>query len=272
MTRKQRETEGGIPLAVTEFHLLSSRSYIFACASFEGGYEAGEIGIFTFEGDCTNSPILIANLELPDLNPGIYITNMIIQAGPFCANPISGTPFSKSNDNRIYMILLCYGTENWCRLFVHRRCFHSYVLDVDHVREKTGVTAVPWREWGPQNSRLLPGQNHQWNRHVHGERVVLPCVNRKIVQVLDFGIVPARADSDTVPVTSTVFSTELHLEPGPPWLDGIFRDTWTTALPYKSTLRALDEEYDLFLMDQDRIIGLRTSEFDPSHRMTVYTF
>ncbi|KAF8190667.1 hypothetical protein K438DRAFT_1831422 [Mycena galopus ATCC 62051] len=258
------------PLLVTEFHLLSSRSYLFAHASFGTGREAGQIDIVTFDGDCTDSPTHVATLKLPELLPPTRVINMIIQAGPFCAKPISGTPFSKSNDKRIYMFLISYNSDSappkWCRLFVHYRWLHDYVLD--HVCEKTGVTVVPWNEWGPRNSRMLLGENHQWNRHVHGERVAIPCENRWFVQILDFGIIPQR--STDLP-SSTGFTAELHVEPTTVSLDGyVGNNTVTTSLPYMSTLRALDEECDLFLMDQDRIIAMAPTE--STHQMTVYTF
>ncbi|KAJ7229560.1 hypothetical protein B0H12DRAFT_1147530 [Mycena haematopus] len=255
---------------VAEIHLLSSRSYVFAHASFDSGFESGQIDIFTFDGNSTNSPALVATLGLPPLNPGVFITNIIIQAGPFCANPISGTPFSKSNERRIYMFLICYGVTNWCRLFVNYRWLHNYV--VDHVREKTGAIVVPWNEWGPQNSRMLPGENHQWNRHVHGERVVVPCENSRFVQIYDFGIIPQR--SALIPPPSAEFKLKVNMQTEPTTLmmDGVFKNLVTTSLPYMHTLRSLlDEEHDLFLMDQDRILAMNI-EPSLSNQMTIYTF
>ncbi|KAJ6511000.1 hypothetical protein C8R45DRAFT_1068842 [Mycena sanguinolenta] len=258
--------EQDVPFLVAEFHLLSSRSYIFAHTENDG-FGSGQIDIFTFDGDCPNSPTIIAILELPPINPEIEITNMIIQAGPFCANTISGPPFTKSNQNRIYMLLICYDITKWCRLFVHWRWLHSYVID--HVREKTGTTHVPWKEWGPKNSRMLLGANHQWNRHVHGERIVLACENRKFVQVYDFGVIPQRIA--LVSQSTAEFEAVLHTEPSTFVLDAIFEDAVTTSLPYMHTVRLLDEECDLFLMDQDRILAMNTDE-ESNHRMMVYTF
>ncbi|KAF7340687.1 F-box domain-containing protein [Mycena sanguinolenta] len=267
LTITEVRDEQDIPFPVAEFHLLSSRSYIFAHAEHDTGSESGQIDIFTFDGDCPNSPINIAILELPPVNPGVWITNMIIQAGPFCANAISGIPFTKSNQNRIYMFLICYDVTKWCRLFVHWRWLHSYVID--HVREKTGTAVVPWNEWGPQNSRMLLGENHQWNRHVHGERIVLACENRNFVQVYDFGIIPQRIA--LVPQPTAQSEVVLHTESSTLVWDDIFEDTVTTSLPYMHTVRLLSEEYDLFLMDQDRILAMNTAE-DSNHLMTAYTF
>ncbi|KAJ7860249.1 hypothetical protein B0H14DRAFT_2506427 [Mycena olivaceomarginata] len=154
------------PFPIAEFHLLSPRSYIFAHTSFYHG-DAGQIDIYAFDGERANYPTHVATLELPKLLPNVYVTNLIIQAAPFCAQAISGTPFSKSNDSRIYMVLICYGTTpvKWYRLFVHYRCFHKYMLDHGRGTIKFAtVTVVPWDGWGPQNSLMLPGENHQWIR------------------------------------------------------------------------------------------------------------
>ncbi|KAJ7800512.1 hypothetical protein B0H14DRAFT_2898913 [Mycena olivaceomarginata] len=262
-----RDQEIEIPLPVVGFHLLSPRSYIFAHTSFDLG-NAGQIDIYAFDGERVNYPTHIVTLGLPKLLPRINITTLMIQAGPFCAQPISGTPFSKSNDNRIYMVLIRYGTTpvKWYRLFVHYRWFHKYVLD--HRRGETKFPpVVPWDEWGPQNSRMLLGENYQWNRHIHGERVALPCpqYDFRAMKILDFGIIPKRilASGISHPLEPTILEQ-----------DGVFEDIVTTSLPYTSTVRLLDEKYDLFLLDQDRIIAMDTPDSVTSYheRVTVYTF
>jgi hypothetical protein len=79
------------------------------------------------------------------------------------------------------------------------------------------------------------------------------------VEVLDFGIIPRRAGATTDIAPSARFSTVLRLEPSTLEVEGVFRDAVTTSLPYRSALRSLDKEYDLFLIDQDRIIGMNIS-------------
>jgi hypothetical protein len=100
-------------------------------------------------------------------------------------------------------------------------------------------------------------------RHVHGERVALPCpgLDFRAVKILDFGIVPKRfvstsgSDSPSTAEFATQ-STQLHMESIILKQDSVFEDTVTTFLPYMSTIRLLEEEYNLFLLDQDRIIGM----------------
>ncbi|KAJ7605372.1 hypothetical protein DFH06DRAFT_1385184 [Mycena polygramma] len=242
-----------LPISVADFRFLSARSYILAHAC-DDEHASGRIEIFTFGADCVNSPTQIAILELPELINNGSISSMTIEAGAFCAHPIHGTPFSKSNDNRIYMILILYN-DTWCRLFVHYHWLHQHVLD--HSRaNKTEAKITFWDDWGPQNSRMLPGENHRWIRHVHGERVALPCPGGHAIQLLDFGIIPGHMDASP---PSALVSTELHLEPSTLSVEGVFRNAVTTSLPYRSALRSLENEHDLFLVDQDRIIGLVVS-------------
>lgn len=141
-----------------DFRFLSSRSYFVVHANLqvpEGEtLEDGRLEIFTFAGEGTNYPTLVATLGLPELNPDGYIDSMQILVGPSCAKAMSGAPFSKSNESRICMISISYNEVHWIRLLVHRRSLHQYVLD--YMREKTTVaTIVPWDQWGPQNSRML---------------------------------------------------------------------------------------------------------------------
>ncbi|KAK7002478.1 F-box domain-containing protein [Favolaschia claudopus] len=258
----------------TDFHLLSPRSYLFAHGSDAG---PGQIDIFTFEADDYNDPILVGTLELPKLLPGIGLTNVMIHTGPFCAKPIAGSPFSKSNEHRIYMFMLCYDLQHWCRLFVPFRYLHKFVLDADRIGEQTRVATLAWDEWGSQNSRLLPGSNHQWNRQVHGERVALPCDDPTYVHALDFGVRPQRKENETPEEESNsplaALSAELFVGSEFFTLDGVFQNSILTALPYRSLRRKLDRSHDMFLMDQDRILAMNTSPFSSSpDKVTVYTF
>ncbi|KAJ7902426.1 hypothetical protein B0H13DRAFT_2513461 [Mycena leptocephala] len=264
-------------ISMQDFRFLSSRSYFVVHGNLqvpEGEtLESGQLEIFTFGGKGTNYPTHVATLKLPELNPSGDIESMQILAGPSCANAMSGTPFSKSNTHRIFMVAMVLMSSTdfphyWCRLFVHHRSLHRYVLDYMQ-EKKTVATIVPWDQWGPQKSRMLV-EWYTWNghHHVHGERVALPLPNRDSVQILDFNIFPG-CDGAVVDPSSTESATELHFGPSALRLDGIFKDTVVTSLPYKNTLRSLDEEYDVFLIDQDRMLGIDNSE---PRQMTVYTF
>ncbi|KAJ7607788.1 hypothetical protein DFH06DRAFT_1066517 [Mycena polygramma] len=240
-----------LPSMFPDFHFLSPRSYIIT----HGGDEVVGIEVFTFDERRHNSPTKVAILLLPQMIPGRYVGIFRIQAGPFCANPIPGPPFSQSNESRIFIFLMSFlNSPDRYRMFVHYRSLYKYVQDYD-----TKPVVVPWAEWGPQHSRMLPSGNQTWNRHVHGERAALPCDSSNVVQILDFGVIPGRFGP-----------AGLHTGPSTLPMDGVFQDAVVTSLPYRRTLRSLDEEHDMFLIDQDRIIGINVSDAN-FHQMTVYT-
>ncbi|KAJ7673729.1 hypothetical protein DFH06DRAFT_1081558 [Mycena polygramma] len=253
-------------LDIEDFHFLSPRSYILVHA-----YDDGLVEVVTFDGLRPNSSTRVATLLLPELTIKAYISSAAIHAGAFLTKAPSGTaPFSKSNNNRIYMFHINYSLSDWFHLFVHGRFFQQFV--VDYMRDKTVKLNVPWDDWGPQSSRMLRGAAHEGTRQVHGERVALPCKSPSSVQVLDFGIIPRHA-VDTVPPSSTQSEIELHMEPSSLEVTNIFSGPVTTALPYSSTIRSLEgEEHNMFLIDEDRLIGINLDDAAPSHQMTVYTF
>ncbi|KAJ6549668.1 hypothetical protein B0H19DRAFT_1236962 [Mycena capillaripes] len=140
----------------------------------------------------------------------------------------------------------------------------------DH-KDKTLAMVVPWEEWGPQNSRLLPGVHAAWIKPIHGERVAFACNIPNVVQVLEFRVNAGRADMPVDPTPAAGFNIELHLEPTVFPIDSVFGNAVTTTLPYRSMWRVLEEESDQFLMDQDRLFGISLSS-SPNRKMPVYTF
>lgn len=106
-------------------------------------------------------------------------------------------------------------------------------------------------------------------RYVHGERVVCPVktAHPKRVEIMDFGIIPSRLGLDEEPIGPAV--TELCTESSTIRSDGTaFKDDVTTSLPYRRISRELDKDHVLFLIDQDRIIGVNESVCEP-HKLTL---
>jgi hypothetical protein len=269
---QEAEKEPELSCHIKDIQFLSSRSFIVAF----GGDRSGQIDIFTL-GKTEPAQVHVATLQLPQLAPGGFISSMKILAAPLCAKSIAGTPFSQSNENRIYMFMICYCDDQWFRLFVHHQWLQKYIRD--HSGRKTTPTVVPWEEWGPLNSRMLPGKEYQCKRygcspfytdhltmgvfrHLSGTRVAFPTETRQSVQILDFGIIPGRIDPTDEAHPSAVlgFNTEVHLNQSVSEMAGtVFQNIVTTSLPYWSTVRSLDKEFDIFLIDQDRIIGVDLS-------------
>ncbi|KAJ7110772.1 hypothetical protein C8R43DRAFT_1041797 [Mycena crocata] len=250
----------GFPDSLSDFHFLSSRSYILAHRLAE------VIKIYKFEGEAVNDPILVVSLGLPQHAP-TYISSMTIHAGPYLAKPLPDLPFSKANESRIYMILMCFTNREWLRLFVHHRTLQKYVFEFV---QKTPSRFILWDEWGPHNTRTLPGANQRWLRHVHGERVAIPCGNSNFVQILDFSLTAnhPRFSSNTNEAAQSI--TVLHSDFSQ---QGVPMNALPTSLPYRSTLIDVGREYNFFLIDQDRLIGVMnpTDIGDLPSKMSVYT-
>ncbi|KAJ7242365.1 hypothetical protein B0H12DRAFT_1132465 [Mycena haematopus] len=248
-----------IPDSVSDFTLLSPRAYMLASTNnykyYRGFAPRGtaEILIFTFERTHSDSPNHVVTLQLPHITSGRSLHRIIAHSGPFCARPIVGAQFNKSNDKRICVISLAYDLAEFYSVYVHHRYFEKYFANDGLAR------TIPWEEWGPQNSRMLSGRPAFWLRYVHGERVVCPVdpshPNR--VEVLDFGISPSRPGFDDSAVAEpNTISTSL------------FKHSITTSLPYRHICRDLADQHHLFLIDQDRLIGVN----EGVDKLTVYTF
>ncbi|KAK7039348.1 F-box domain-containing protein [Favolaschia claudopus] len=247
------------PGSVCDFALISPRAYILACVSHHeyhlGGL--GQIHIYTFQ-DTPDPPRLVATLRLPLLHHSRSLDRIVAHSGPYCANPVSGALFSKSNEQRICVISLAYDRAEFYTVYVHHRCFEKYLKNDGPAPE-----VVLWDNWGPRNTRLLPGRHLFWLRYVHGERVVCPIDpdHPDRVEILDFGIIPTRPgfDKSTVVRPTTIVS---------PVDRPLFMNSVTTSLPFRRISRELpgDDPHVLFLLDQDRLIGVN----EDVNQLTVY--
>ncbi|KAJ7472143.1 hypothetical protein FB451DRAFT_1252004 [Mycena latifolia] len=254
-----------LPLFVVDFALLSPRAFIVGCRDVAASPGRGAIHIYSFQGTHQNDPIPAATLKLPELKQNRFLERIIAHSGPFCAGPLPDAQFSKANDMRICVISLAYNHGEFYSLYVHHRYFEQYLLNMGPLREPR---IVPWDEWGPIHSRMVPGQHRFWLRYVHGERVVRPVdsvhPNGTCVEIFDFGVTPSRSG-----YTNATHPPDLFLEASTISHEGhVFEKDMTTALPYRRTARWLDDVYILFMIDQDRLIGVN----DSVNKLTVYTF
>ncbi|KAF7333515.1 F-box domain-containing protein [Mycena venus] len=250
------------PPSVSDFALLSPHAYILGCindSSYHRGRARGmgEIHIYTFDRAHAAHPSHVATLQLPQLHPGRCLERIVAHSGPFCARPIQGTLFSKANDKRICVISLAYDRSEFYTVYVHHRYFEKYLTN------DGAPLTIPWDEWGPQHSRMLPGRHLFWLRYVHGERVACPIdpIHPNRVEVLDFGITPSRPGFDLTSVAgpNTISSGGKRV---------LFKNDVTTSLPYRRISRYLDDHHVLFLIDQDRLIGVN----DAVNELMVYAF
>ncbi|KAJ7026928.1 hypothetical protein C8F04DRAFT_1123727 [Mycena alexandri] len=249
------------PHSVSDFSLISPQAYILAAVNDSQYYRGrpkgiGEIHIYSFEETQRNYPNHVATLQLPHPDPGRFLDRIIAHSGPFCAYPLPG-PFSKSNDNRIMVISLAYDRSEYYSIYVHHRYLKKYLTN-----DGPPLT-IPWDEWGPQNSRMLPGRHLFWLRYVHGECVVCPVdpAHPRRVELLDFGVTPTRPGFDDSPPMVTEANTISQVE-------SVFKQDVITALPYRRCCRDLNDDHILYLVDQDRIIGVT----EMVNKLIVYTF
>ncbi|KAJ7748772.1 hypothetical protein DFH07DRAFT_560708 [Mycena maculata] len=256
------------PPSVSDFAILSPRAYILAsvndCSYMPGGPRGvGEIHIYTFNGTRQNHPARVATLQLPHHNPTRYLVNMIAHSGPFCAGPLPGALFSKSNDKRICVFSLVYNGGEGYSLYVHHRYLEKYLVN------EGAPPIIPWDEWGPNHSRMLPGRHRFWLRYVHGERVVRPAgdfEHSNRVEIMDFGIIPLHPGFNDEASQSP--SAEMCSQPSTIPSGDVFASDVTTALPYRRSFRNTEDHHVQFLIDQDRLIGVN----DAVDQLTVYTF
>ncbi|KAJ7102816.1 hypothetical protein C8R44DRAFT_808586 [Mycena epipterygia] len=252
--------------SVSDFHFLSPRSYILT-----GRDSSGQIDTYTFKGDCMNFPLHVGALQLPALRSGSTVGTIVVCSGPFLAGAIPGKLFSKSDECRIYLVLIGYDDPDrnttWYRVFVHSRVLQKYARDDGRIGS---ALIVPWEDWGPEHSRIFPGKNYTWPRQVHGERAALPVGDR--VHILDFSISAARSccnaegDEPSGFITKFISASSTFCAEDSP-----FKDTVTTSLPYRQSERlveGMDENLSLFLIDQDLLVAMNENE----NQTTVYMF
>nr|GAT53420.1 predicted protein [Mycena chlorophos] len=215
-----------LPHSISDFALLSPRSYILASVNVQSYIPGhgmhrgtGELHLYAFDGTRRNTdPDHIASLQLPAPHPGRLLERVIVHSGPFCAGLVPGAQFVKSNARRICVISLAYDRMESYSLYMHHAFFERCIQQ--RTADTNTVPVVPWGDWGPHNTRLLRGRHVFWLRYVHGERVVSPvdaaCPYR--IEVLDFGIFLRRTDPDeedvflgpsTISSASTVFKHDV---------------------------------------------------------------
>ncbi|KAJ7472142.1 hypothetical protein FB451DRAFT_1252002 [Mycena latifolia] len=241
------------------FSLLSPQAFILGHA-----IGSGVLDIWAFEGRDSNIPRHAVGLQLPKVVDDGRLEYMITHSGAFRAKPAAGKPFSKSNESRICVVSLEYYQDSYS-LFIPHHYLQGHLSMDNNARGRT----VPWDDWGPQHSRMLPGMDHRWLRYVHGECVVLSgdTEHPKAIQILDFGMSASRPGVDVEMAQSPHSTCELHTEPSTISDDSVFEEPVTTSLPYRRIARPVGEDYTVFMIDEDQIIGV-----DEENRMTVYTF
>ncbi|KAJ7617339.1 hypothetical protein FB45DRAFT_1104708 [Roridomyces roridus] len=250
-----------------DFRFLSPCAFTVCVPTADGG----QIEIYTI---AVASLTQVAILHLPDLADGWDLNGIRIDSGSISGRPTQG-PFSSASEQRIYVFLLRYRFGiNPLRLVVHYRTLARYVQEA-----RATPVVVPWEDWGPRGTRILDAHEFSWMRkvflralptmtdrvlirrvnreHPHGERLLVPATDGKYIRLLDFNVIPGLFTNHTgtlIQESSTVTRP--------------FRNPVSTSLPFRLTAHAIDEEFDVPMIDEAHMVGSRWG----INKMTVFTF
>ncbi|KAJ7614966.1 hypothetical protein FB45DRAFT_1064580 [Roridomyces roridus] len=237
-----------LDMDLPDFQFISPRVFVVASST-----DSGWLDIFMISP--TNTTVHVARLRLPvgmrpDGEAAWMPGGVDIQSGPVCGHPVRGS-FFPGSENRIYLcaykLALAHGDVRNIRLIVHQRALVRYVSQ--YVREgRTEYIDSEWDDWGPRGARMLLARQTglHWVFPVHGERVVFLGDQERQLQVLDFGLIHGDQGNDVGDNDTLVL--------GPTTIDGLFKESVTTYLPFRRTLLRTDEDFDTLLMDQKHII------------------
>ncbi|KAJ7214050.1 hypothetical protein GGX14DRAFT_542311 [Mycena pura] len=225
------------PVGPFSFSLLSPRAYII-------GYRGPlpKLEIWALEG---NLHIHTATLQLPEVEIGVQHWSFATRSVGFRVNPGDGRRFSKSNDERLFVVrFLSY------RLFVHLRYLLRYLSNRD------GPVIVPWNEWGPQNTRMLSSKFYDATRFAQ-RRTCHVLQDYNAFRVLDFGMSALRRRFPGEAPSDTKLVAELHTEPSTIFDKRLVAKSVTTSLPYRQVVRSvMDPCTSVLSMDEEQIVGL----------------
>ncbi|CCM03957.1 uncharacterized protein FIBRA_06111 [Fibroporia radiculosa] len=274
-----------LPPGTWDFSFLSNRAFMLTTTR-----DMGTIELYAFGGDtATRAPAHVATLQLPPVRLGRELQQFSTHSGPFVHATTPNKPFAVSRDSRIHFMTLLYGFRApRFHLFVHNRFLLSFIPTDCRSGSSWNYEIRPWYTWGPDHTRLLLEDNisFQWLRYVHGQRVVLPHLHTDVgkaertLRVLDFNVHPKRIDDFTNDPTFQERAEELgakyHMraEPSTVPAGAVFKHDIVTSLPYWESQRMGAFDYSGFMIDDERIIGMK-SRAHASGDMTdvdVYTF
>jgi hypothetical protein len=229
----------------------------------------------------------VAALLMPELNEYAAVHQFSTHCEPLFGEA-STKSFSTLKGSRLHVMTIQYVTvRHFVRtdytLFIHNQVFLNYMEDYKRGRP-TKAPVVPWSEWGRENTRFLDQTTQyswlrlrllllqllflaDWNtfRYVQGQRVVCPSQDG-CVQVLDFNFHPSQLQQFIFRrgTTQNVWTAPTILA-----ANDIFKSDVKSTLPYFISRRRLTEDYDAYMIDQERILGLKVSfRFYPPFYLT----
>ncbi|KAJ7609274.1 hypothetical protein FB45DRAFT_876730 [Roridomyces roridus] len=241
-----------------DFQFISPRAFVTACR-----VDSGCIDIFMItpeKGPNSEGAVHVARLWFPEAEradgESLWEPSAIgVRSGPLFL------PRKRKPHLPLRIPTGISRGENWMRLMVHHRTLAGYVSR--YVRQSgTDCIDLEWEDWGPRNTRVLPGDELDGFPTAHGERVVILGVDhedRPRLEVLNFGVIPGDDQSEDESHTLVLGQSTIRGAP--------FEDPVTTYLPFRRTVRAIDADFESVLMDQEHIIVENQSPFEWTNRL-----
>jgi len=275
-------TAAHLPPNTWDFSFLSNRAYMLASCAQQGSIE---VYSFQSSSESTESSSVgsthVASLMLPDLQEDIMLAHLSTHTGPFHAKCDPGKVFTTSLDpriSRIHVVTVQYTGlydfhPRYC-FFLHNRTLLSYIPS--KAPSGSAVT-VPWKEWGPKHTRFFAHHTpYQWLRYVQGQRVVTPPYShegRRMIQVFDFNVHASRTHAEYDYADGLIYNELINCPSHIP-RGNIFKDSVMTYLPYHAVSREDPQSYSGFMIDEERIIGLKSDAFadGDTDDIDVFTF
>ncbi|EKM51060.1 uncharacterized protein PHACADRAFT_103833 [Phanerochaete carnosa HHB-10118-sp] len=248
-----------LPPGAWDFAFLSNRAFFLTSTNGSGAIE-----LFTFgpESVQASPPKHVATLRLPEVKEGRAIGNFSTHSSPFLGVEMTDdVPFTASQEDRVHVMTLTYGErQQRFHLFVK----NSFLLSLISDTKKT----LDWKDWGPKNTRFFEHNvQFQWLRYVHGQRVILPPVlptagaDVTMMFVLDFNVHPRRRHDPArdLPVVPQSHTHDHYVSFAPSAVEGgtLFKSDVVTELPYTVSHRTGALRYTGFMIDDQRIIGMK---------------
>ncbi|KAF8526809.1 hypothetical protein JB92DRAFT_2870066 [Gautieria morchelliformis] len=258
------------------FSFLSSRRFITVrCTSEPDGCYQPELVVYDFiaarlEGSM--EPRLVRIYQLPRLPAHTHTRWFILGSEPPSELPTSFYPTSCSRLLTVSMHFTYFLEEDRYEcdyvLFVHA----STLLEEVDARSNAEQLTVPWENWGPLKTRIMPMWDYRADCHVYGMRYVqqqvVPmhedsaCIaDRYRLRRLDFNPLSLRRPLDTsLSSWQDEFTTIAIVQDSQPailsGLECAFTQRVTTALPYREVIvrgRPRDGEV---MIDRESVVHL----------------
>ncbi|TFY78399.1 hypothetical protein EWM64_g5612 [Hericium alpestre] len=268
---------------IRDFTFLSPRSFVLYAMLWNGRTPVEHaLLLFTFCDESsdgkpwtitTGSVKHIVTLLLPDLAEG-QNPNCSIETTPCASYQPLGVPFKVEDPSRILVYDAYTDTDDLeiVRMVVHTDVFvHAKnLLSSARFDATAHPRRIPWDAWGPEYARLFTTNAHYYSyvlpRPIHGERMVMQMTEagRHTAYLMDFNRRAHRRQ-----ISSGLDDTALITEPSilPP---SLFANPVTTSLPYTAVRIPGADLYTGFLLDEQRLIGLKGSR--PVQELHVLVF